>query len=184
MVVDGQNVRDLRKSLAQIRLIEMAGVEVEVGVRHILLVRGGPSLVPPVLLAADGEPLLQHGDLLPDAVGVDLVAEAQLRVKPATLGVLGHDVFPHKSDAAQAIALFGFDVQSEVVAGGGHEAPVGVMLAGDKELVAGAAEMRCDGVCPLGAAVFFHDQIELVAVEGPSLVFGDRTALQLPWVRR
>jgi hypothetical protein len=146
--------------------------------------RGGPDRILARFLSTRGQPLLQRRNLFPQSVAVNLTAEAQLGVKAAALGMFLHNVFPQETNAPQAGSLIGTHVQREVIARGRDETPVGLAAAGDQEFVSRTAEVGCDGVRPLGRAGIVHLKVDLVLVEGPSLVGGDVQRFQLPRVRR
>ena len=116
VIVNLQDMRDLRERFPQVRLIEMARVEMEVSMRDIVLVPRRPRFVFPILFPARGKPLLQQWDFSPDPVSVDLVAQAQLRMESTAFDMLGHDVFPHEADPTQSRPLVGTHVEGEVIA--------------------------------------------------------------------
>lgn len=98
------------------RLIKMARVIMEISVRNVFVQGSCPGRILPGLLSARCQPLLQARKFLPQSVGIDLVAESQVRVEPAALDMFLHDVLPHVGEPAKARALVCADVQREVVA--------------------------------------------------------------------
>ena len=139
MIINLQNMRNLRKRFPQIRLIEMARIEMEVSMSDIFLMPRSPRLILPVLLPTRSKPLLQQRYFSPYPIPVDLITQAQLRMKPTALDVLGHDIFPHEANTTQPGPLIGTDIEGEVVSGSSDEAPIRFMSAGYQEFVPSAA---------------------------------------------
>ena len=182
MVVERQDVRDLRERLPQVRLVEMARVVMKVGVRDVLLVARGPRSVLTVLLAARSGPLLQQWDLFPHPVRVDLPSETQLSVEAVAIYVLLQYVLPHEADPAQLGALVGVDVDGEIVARVSDESPGRLGTPGHEEFVSRAAKMRRDSVGPF-SALLLHLQVDVVPEEYPPLMAVDGVRFELSRIR-
>jgi hypothetical protein len=179
MIINLQNVRNLRKRLAQERLVKVAGVIVKVRVAHVLLVARRPRRVLAVLAPLHGQPLLEDGHLPPQPVGVDLVAQPQLDVEAAALDVLLQYVLPHEAHAAQLGPVVLRGRGREVVAAVGDHAPARLVPPGHDELVPRAAQVRRHGVGPPLGAARPHGQRHVVLVEGPPLVGEDGVRREL-----
>src|SRR4051812_46509694 len=99
MIIKSKNVRDLTKCFSQMRLIEMAGIVVEIGVANVFFVFCSPRRILASLLSTHGCPLLQERQLLPKSISVDLTTKTKLHVEPSTFGVLLENVLPHQAYA-------------------------------------------------------------------------------------
>lgn len=183
MIINLHHMRNLGKRLPQMWLIEVAGIIMKVRMIDILFMLGSPRCILSILFPAHCKPLFQEGNLLPQPVCIYLIAKAKLRVETSTFDVLLHDVFPHETDPTETRALVGVDVEGEVIAGVGDEAPARLVATCDKELVPRAAKVGGYGISPLGAARILHWQINLVLVKDPSLMTIDGARFQLSWVR-
>src|SRR2546421_4083694 len=110
VVINRQNVRDLCKRFSQMGLIKMTRIVMKICMGHILLMSSGPGSVFPILLSTRGKPLLQGRNLLPQSVPIDLTPKAKLAVKASALGVLLHNILPHKADATNAGSFIGTNI--------------------------------------------------------------------------
>jgi hypothetical protein len=115
VVIQTADMRNLRKSLPDRRLVEVGRVIVEVSMRDILIHLGRPRCVLAVLFAAHLSPLSESRYVFPQSVCVDLTTQAELSVEATTFLMLEQDVLPHRSDTTKLRAIVGTDVDSEVV---------------------------------------------------------------------
>jgi hypothetical protein len=141
MVIQTADMRDLRESLSDRRLIKVGRVVVEVGMCDILIHLGSPLCVLPVFFAAHLRPLSESRDIFPQPVCIDLAAQAELSVKPTTLLVFEKDILPHRSNAAKLRTIVGTDVDSKVVTRMCDEPPALLTTGRYQEFVASTAEV-------------------------------------------
>lgn len=179
MIINLTNVRNLGKGFPKIRLVEMTSVVVEVRMGDILLVCSSPGRILPSLFSTDLQPLLQACNFLPHAISVDLASKTQLCMEPANLIVLLHNIFPYETHTTKTGSLIGIDIDREIISGCCDKSPVGFVSASDKELVASAAQMGGNSICPFRWGHLVHLNVNFVPVKCPPLVSGNVDGLQL-----
>jgi len=149
VVVQTTDMRNLRESLTDRRLVEVRRVVMEVSMRDVLVHLSSPLRILPVLLAAHLSPLSESRYVLPQPVRVDLAAQPDLRVEATAFLMFEEDVLPHRSNTAELRTVVGTDVDSEVVTRMCDETPALLAKRGNQELIASTAEMRCYRISPL-----------------------------------
>jgi hypothetical protein len=179
MIINLQDVRDLRKRFPQVWLIKVAGIVVEVGMRNVFLVAGCPLDILLVLAAAHGKPLLEKRHFFPESITVNLVSQAQLDVEATAFDVLLEDILPHESDSAKLGTLVLRCSGGEIIARVCDETPTRFLTSSDNKLVAGAAQMGRDSVCPSFGTSFRHGELNIILVKLPPLVRENGTRLKL-----